>query len=137
MFVIEATNKKNWRWIAGIFLERQRAEAFLQDVPEEAREFQCVVEVPVGGYPVFVIEDQGFEYGDLAFVRERLKSLVPKGDDDFIHLNIYAVQVDFAPDVAGVDAMGGLLHWHVTDDTLHPPRSVAFDDELGKIENAI
>ena len=137
MFAIEATNKKKRRWIAGIFLERQRAEAFLQSVPEEARELQSIVDVPVRNYPVFVIEDRGFEYGDLAFVRARLKSLMPNGDEDFIHLNVYAVKEDFAPDVPGVDAMGGLLHWHVTDDTLQSPRSVVFDEELGEIENAI
>jgi hypothetical protein len=133
MFAIEATNPKKWRWIAAIFHDRHRAEAFLQSVPETARPLQHIVEIPVENYPVFVVEDQGFEYGDLAFVRAKLKGLTQKGDEDFIHLNVYAVKEDFSPDVPGIDGMGSLLHWHVTDDTLQPPRSVVFDEELEEI----
>lgn len=59
--------------------------------------------------------------------------MVPKDDDDFIHLNIYAVKEDFVPDVPGLDRMGGLHYWHVTGDTLQHPRSAVFDEELGEI----
>jgi len=133
MFAIEATNTKKWRWIAGVFKQRSAAEAFLIAVPEAARKMQHIVEVPVSSYPVFVIEDRGFEYGDIDFVRAKLKSLVPKGDEDHIHLNVYAIREDFAPSEPGIDSMGGLLHWHITDWTLVPPRSEVFDEELAEI----
>ena len=133
MFSIEATNTKKWRWIAGIFAHRATAEAFLLSVPEAARSMQRIVEFPVSSYPVFVIEDGGFEYGDVNFVRAKLKGLVAHGDEDHIHMNLYAVQGDFAPARPGSDSMGGLLHWHITDWTLVSPRSEVFDEELAEI----
>ena len=133
MFSIEATNTKKWRWIAGIFAHRATAEAFLLSVPEAARSMQHIVELPVSRYPVFVVEERGFEYGDLNFVRAKLQGLVPHGDEDHIHMNVYAVREDFAPTRPGIDSMGGLLHWHITDWTLVPPRSEVFDEELSEI----
>jgi hypothetical protein len=94
---------------------------------------QHIVEVPVSRYPVFVIEDGGFEYGDINFVRAKLRSLLPQGDEDHIHMNVYAVREEFAPTEPGIDSMGGLLHWHITDWTLVPPRSEVFDEELAEI----
>ena len=135
MFAIEATNAKKWRWIAGIFKHRSAAEAFLLAVPEAARSRQHIVELPLQSYPVFVVEDRGFEYGDINFVRAKLCALVPHGDEDHIHLNVYAVREDFAPAQPGLDGMGALLHWHITDWTLRPPRSAVFDEELAAIAN--
>jgi hypothetical protein len=133
MFAIEATNTKNWRWIAGVFKQRDAAETFLLSVPAAARQMQHIVEVPVSSYPIFVIEDRGFEYGDISFVRSKLKSLVPKGDEDYIHFNFYAIREDFAPSKPGIDSMGALPHWHITDWTLLSPRSEVFDEELAEI----
>jgi hypothetical protein len=48
-------------------------------------------------------------------------------------LNVYAIREDFAPSEPGIDSMGSLLHWHITDWTLVPPRSEVFDEELAKI----
>ncbi|MFY7939595.1 MAG: hypothetical protein ACOVOX_01680 [Burkholderiaceae bacterium] len=133
MFAIEATNARKWRWIAGIFQHLDDAEQFLNSVPIQARAMQRIVEFPLQCYPVFIVEDQGFEYGDLDFVRAKLSALLPCGDEDQIHMNIYAVREDFVPAPPGVDSMGGLLHWHVTDWTLQPPRSAVFDEELSEI----
>ena len=94
---------------------------------------QHIVEFPVRRYPVFVIEKQGFEYGDINFVRAAIRGLVPRSDDDYIHLNIYAVREDFVPAKPGIDSMGGLLHWHITDSTLAPPQAQVFDQELAEI----
>jgi hypothetical protein len=66
-------------------------------------------------------------------VIDRLKALQPKGDEDFIHLNIYAILVEFKSSAAGVDDMGGLVHWHVTDNTLRAPRAEVFRAELRKV----
>lgn len=135
MFAIEAKNLKGWRWIAGVFAEQSAAEAFLQAVPEPARAYQRIVELPLTKFPVFVIEDRGFEYGDIGFVRAKLQALVPNGDEDHIHLNVYVVLEDFSPAQPGIDSMGGLLHWHITDWTLKLPRSVVFDGELEELAN--
>lgn len=137
MFAIEATNTKKWRWIAGVFQHRSDAEAFLLAVPEAARAMQHIVELPAIRYPVFVIEDRGFEYGDIDFIRSRLKSLIPHGDEDHIHMNVYAIREDFAPSKAGIDSMGALLHWHITDWTLVSPRSEVFDEELLEIARRV
>jgi len=133
MFSIEATNTKKWRWIAGIFAHRAAAEDFLLLVPETARSMQHIVELPVAKYPVFVIEDRGFEYGDENFVSAKLQGLVVHGDEDHIHMNVYAVREDFVPARPGTDSMGSLLHWHITDWTLVPPRSEVFSEELAEI----
>jgi len=133
MFAIEATNTKGWRWIAGIFQERAAAEVFLLAVPDADRAMQHIVELPTNCYPVFVIEDRGFEYGDVNLVRARLRGLAPAGDEDHIHFNVYAIREDFAPTQPGADRMGGLLHWHVTDWTLKPPRSEVFEEELEEV----
>ncbi len=133
MFAIEATNSKNWRWIAGVFQHRAAAEAFLQSVPEATQSQHRIVALPLQRYPVFIIEEDGFEYGDVHLVRAKLKRLVPQGDEDHLHLNVYAVREDFAPEEPGIDAMGSLIHWHITDWTLRPPRSLVFDEEISKI----
>jgi len=133
MFSIEATNPRKWRWIPGIFEHRVAAEALLLSVPEAARSMQHIVEFPVCRYPVFVMKNQGFEYGDINFVRAALRGLVPHGDEDYIHVNIYAVSEDFVPAKPGIDSMGSLLHWHITDSTLVAPRAQVFDQELAGI----
>ena len=133
MYSIEATNPKDWKWIAGIFQTLTDAEGFLNLIPEPARALQRIVEIHTTNYPVFIVENEGFQYGDLAFIQSVLKGLTPIGDEDHIHLNVYAVREDFAPDIPGSDYMGSLLHWHITDDSLAPQRSKALYAELKKI----
>jgi hypothetical protein len=132
MFVVEATNPKRWRWIAGIFEQRGSADAFLNAIPDALANEYVLVELPHIAYPFLIVEDEGFEYGGLEFVRERLSRLVPKQDEDFIHLNVYVVREDFVPEEPGVDSMGSLFHWHITDRTLREPRSRVFAQELAE-----
>lgn len=133
MYAIEATKSKKWRWIAGIFEHHSTAKAFLLSIPEAVNCKQHIVELLLKRYPVFIIEERGFEFGDINFVRAKLKSLSPHGNEDYIHVNVYAVREDFAPAEPGIDNMGSLLHWHITDSILHSPRSQLFDEELTKI----
>ena len=138
MFAIEATNEKGWRWISAICSDRGVAEDFLASVPEKVRPFQRLVELPIPKYPIFVLEDRSFEYGDAAFVRQRLAKLIPTGGEDDILLNVYIVEEDFIPEQAGEDSMGSLYHWHITDDSLKPPRSDVIESELREAErNAV
>jgi hypothetical protein len=130
VFAIEATDTKGWRWISGIFELRAAADAFVASMPAATRSMQKVVGIPVAGYPFFIIEDGGFEYGDLIFLRTRLRGLRAAGDEDHNDMNVYSASEDFAPTPPGIDAMGALLHWHVTDSTLQPPQFGALDEDL-------
>jgi len=133
MFVIEATNSRNWRWISGVFQHRANAQAYFDSIPESARPLQRIVEVRLAAYPLFIIEQQGFEYGDLHFVKDKLRALVPAGNDDHAHFNVYVIREDFVPAKPGTDIMGILMHWHITDEYLAPPRATSFANQLTKI----
>jgi hypothetical protein len=93
-----------------------------------------MVEIPHQGYPLFVIEDRGFEYGNAGFVRKRLAELQPSGEEDAVLLNVYIVRKDFVPEYPGKDSMGYLYHWHITDEALKPPRSRVIAEELQEVE---
>lgn len=116
-----------------VFSEHADAQSYFQSIPDEARSFQKIVELPEIKFPFFIIEDHGFEYGGLPMVRDRLRETTPTGKDDEVFFNIYAIRSEFRPAVPGVDNMGDLQHWHITDWTLTPPRSVVFDQELVEI----
>ena len=138
MFAIEAQNDKSWRWISAICRDRETAEAFLASVPADLQRFQRLLEIPHRRYPLFVIEDREFEYGDADFVRDRLAQIKPSGDEDAVLLNVYIVREDFVPPLPGKDSMGALYHWHITDDALKPPRSRVIAGELQEAErNAV
>lgn len=130
MFVIEASNSRGWRWISAICRDQQRAIEFLASIPPELQPAQRMIEVPACDYPLFIVEDDGFEYGSAELVRRRLSQLRPCGDEDAVLLNAYIVREDFLPDHPGRDCMGHLYHWHITDDALRPPRIDRILEEL-------
>ncbi len=130
MYIIEARNQKQRIWISGIFLQQSSAEAYFQSISLPQRKIQKIIELPISSYPLFIIECNGFEYGDLNLIRSRLHTLAPYGDPGYIHLNIYAVLHDFAPHIPGNDRMGELQHWHITDAYLIAPTLSEFVQEL-------
>jgi len=134
MVAIEAQNDKGWRWISAICRDRQAAEAVLATVPAHLATMQRLVEIAHDRYPLFVIEDRGFEYGTADLVRKRLAELQPSGDEDAVLLNVYIVREDFVPEHPGEDSMGHLYHWHITDAALKPPRRPVIDEELKEAE---
>ncbi|WP_128003646.1 hypothetical protein [Piscinibacter defluvii] len=133
MFVIESTNAKGWRWLSGVFEHQQAAERELNSIAPEVRHFHRIVQTPTATFPLFIIEDRGFAYVDINRVFCTLASTQPRGDDDHIHFNIYAVRREFKPSESGTDEMGLLLHWHITDTTLRQPRARVFRKELAEI----
>lgn len=138
MYAIEAQNEKGWRWVSAICRDRSTAHEFLASVPAELRRFQRLLDIPHPGYPLFIIEDRGFEYGDADLVRNRLAQLRPSGEEDAILLNVYIVRGDFMPQCPGEDFMGVLYHWHITDDALKSPRRRVIAQELKEAErNAV
>lgn len=132
MFAIEARNSRGWRWISAICRDQQRAIDFLASIPPELQPAQRMIEVPARDYPMFIVEDDGFEYGSAELVRRRLSLLRPCGDEDAVLLNVYIVREDFLPDHPGRDCMGRLYHWHITDDALRSPRIDRIHEELDR-----
>lgn len=130
MFVIESTNAKGWRWISAVVQTQDEAQAQLDAIPAGSRAHHRIVANPASGFPVFLIESRGFEWGDLDFIRARLARTQPCGDEDRVHFNIYAFEGPFVPGKPGRDDMGRLLHWHVCDSTLVAPRAGVLDTEL-------
>jgi hypothetical protein len=102
-------------------------------IAPEIRHFHRVVVTPNASFPLFIIEDQGFEYVNIEVVRSALASTKPRGDEDYIHFNVYAVRDEFKPSEPGEDEMGLFLHWHITDATLRQPRARVFKKELAEI----
>ena len=136
MFAIESTNAKQWRWISGVVATRMEAEQLVSTIPGSERKFHRIIQIPIDQFPFFMVESRRFEFGGVEFVREMLHRLEKAGDEDQIHFNVYAFSAPFLPSVPGRDEMGGILHWHVTDATLRPPRAAAFDAELASIAGA-
>lgn len=136
MFVIEASNSRGRRWVSAICRDQQRAEAFLASIPADRRSAQRMSEIPTRDYPLFIVEDDGFEYGGPARVRARLSQLQPCGDEEAVLMNVYLVHEDFLPDPAGRDCMGRLEHWHITDDALRPPRIDGLLETLDRASRA-
>lgn len=133
MFLIESTNAKGWRWISAAVLTMDEAQMQLLRIPDDVRGNHRITEHGGDAFPVFMVEDRGFELGDLAFVRSRLREQASCGDEDVVHFNVYAIKEAFIPESPGCDEMGGLLHWHVCDSTLRAPRAAVLDEELNDI----
>ncbi len=83
-----------------------------------------------------MIETNEFQFGGIEWVRQRLRQIKPTGDEDAIHFNVYAFKCHFLPEVPGRDEMGGVLHWHITDNSLQSPRAEVLDSELAEIANS-
>lgn len=130
MFALLSTNEKSWKWISGIFVTEADADAEIQRIPHDQRHFHQKRAIGLDSFPLFIIEERDFEFGDLGTVMRRLASVVPAGDEDAIHFNVYALRSEFRPEVPGRDEMGRLLHWHVSDSTLVAPRAPVFAREL-------
>lgn len=133
IYLIEARDEKNGHWISGIFDNLATAETYLLSIPEADRVKQKLLKLPFTSYPFFVIEDHDFEYGDVNFIKAKLKSLTPQGDEDYVHINIFAICADFSPPQPGTDSMGCLPHWHISDKELLLPRSDVFIERLRRL----
>lgn len=130
MFSIEAENERGRRWVSAICRERVTAQAFLASVPDDLKSIQRLVEIPHDEYPLFILERDGFAYGDVSLVSRCLAALEPSGDEDAVLLNIYVLEQDHTPRFPGRDCMGSIRHWHITDWWLAPPHRQRLEDEL-------
>jgi len=128
MHVVQSMNARGW--ISGIFRMKEDADRFVARIPEPARTAHRTDHMPVEDYPLFIVEHQGFRFGDLAFALDSLRQLVPSPDEDQVHFNLYAVTEDFSPTRPGSDCMGRLQHWHVDNEQLEPGSLQLLIDEL-------
>jgi hypothetical protein len=132
MYSIEATNEKGHRWISGIFKDRSDTEAYVLTIPTELRKSQSLIDVPFAGYPVYLAEDDSFQYLDIKGIEAKLASLKPVGNEDAILLNVYVVTEDFFSPTPGTDHMGALDHRHIFDSSLSQKRRNVILRELLK-----
>lgn len=125
MYYIEARNDSR-KWISAIFMDRKKAEIYLDSIPELLRSIQTLYEIPVNAYPVYLVEGNEFHFCDLDGLHATLLSVEinPDFDDsDAIYLNIYKISEDFASRKPGADHMGWLHHIHVGNSFIkHYPR---------------
>ncbi len=133
MYAVESVNAKGWRWISGLFLDRDTAASELEGITPRPGTSHVIVQASPKHFPIFIVEDNGFHYVELPALLGRLNSLEPQNDGDYVHFNVYALSGPFKPEVPGRDEMGRILHWHITDSSCREPRASVFRSELSKI----
>lgn len=112
MFLVTC-KQGNHRWVSGIFCKRTDALAYVEEVPDELRALQVIVEAPHSEYPVYLVEDVGFVVHSAASLGEFLAGLPRVDDDDRCYCNVYRVAEDWRPPRAGTDFMGAMRHVHI------------------------
>lgn len=119
-------SKGTWRpaYVAGIFSTFDKAIAFGGSMHVGDRSAR-LVELAVTGFPFFLVEDDDF----FAATRAELAEYVARagrerrryGPEDLpqeIHMNVFRIVEEYAPQSPGTDWMGSLSHFHVVNDTL-------------------
>lgn len=119
MYYIEARNGSSEvrngpnKWISAIFMDREKAETYLENIPEPLRNVQALHEIPMHTYPVYLVEGDEFQFCDLNGLHVALRQIEIDPDFDDHYLNIYKISEDFESDEPGADDMGSLYHIHV------------------------
>jgi len=104
------------RWLSGIFLARTDAVSYVDEVPEDLRPIQRVVEASPNEYPVYLIEDvNGLVAHSSTSLEKLLASLERVSGDDWCYFNVYRFTEDWRPPRPGTDYMGAIAHVHVAN----------------------
>lgn len=119
-------SKGTWHpsYVAGIFSTFDEALAFGGSMHVAERSAR-LIELAVSDFPFFLVEDDDF----FAATREELAEYVERaarerrryGLEDLpqeIHMNVFRIGEQYAPQPPGADWMGSLSHFHVVNDTL-------------------
>ena len=119
-------SKGTWHptYIAGIFSTFDKALAFGCSMRVGDRSVR-LIELTVSEFPFFLVEDDDF----FAATRAELAEYVERagrerrryGPEDLpqeIHMNVFRIGEEYAPQPRGTDWMGSLSHFHVVNDTL-------------------
>jgi hypothetical protein len=117
MFAIKSTNpNQNWHWISAVVPTITEAESEIAKIPDTQRQFHRIVEVPCTTFPVFIVEDRDFEFGDIAFVRAKISQLASQlAKTSLLRPSgiVYVLESVYIPEIPGTDEMGRIDHWHV------------------------
>src|SRR5699024_9671385 len=102
-------------WLSGFFGSRRAAEEHFHRIPEDHKEFQEVIEVPVDRFPFYVLEDDsGFRFLNEAEAAAAVLRLEPQNRDSSENAPIlYRIEEEWFPDKPGIDTMGVLWHVHL------------------------
>lgn len=116
MIVIVAS-KGRFRWISGIFQAEEVALHYMEQIPEELKEYQNLIHVEDMKFPFYIIESRGdFQFLTKDEVIVLFNHTDVSEDEDEVHFNIYTVDSDYRPKKPGTDYMGILHHDHVTNE---------------------
>lgn len=116
MYIILAS-KGRFRWISGIFQAEELAIHYMEQIPDELKEHQNLIQVEDLKYPFYIIESQeGFQFLTKDEVITLFNNMDVSEDEDEVHFNIYTVDSDYRPKKPGTDYMGILHHDHVTNE---------------------
>jgi len=116
LFVIVASQGKS-NWISGIFQSEEVAILYMEQIPEELKEYQNLIYVEDMKYPFYIIESQrDFQFLTKNEVIVLFNNTDVSVDEDEVHFNIYTVDSDYRPKKPGADYMGALHHDHVTNE---------------------
>jgi hypothetical protein len=122
MFIIKSSNAKGGRWISGIFRMMSDAEAELHSIPDD-NSTHVIVQIELDTFPFFIAENDEFSFGDVEFVLSKIRALKPIGEEQTVHMTVFAVTETFKPIKPGRDEMGRFKHWHIDDECLVEPNA--------------
>lgn len=118
MFIITATRGER-HWISGIFLSKQDAEAYMNLIPDELKQYQKIVELNGFEYPFYIFEEKDkFDYVNEEEMVNRLQNIEQNEDTKVVYFNIYTIRQDYQPQKPGTDYMGILPHDHINNSFL-------------------
>ena len=112
MFLVTC-ERTNHRWVSGVFRERADATSYVDEVPDELRAIQSVVEAGPSAYPVYLVEDTNFVLHSSDSLAVFLAGLRRVDDDDWCYCNVYRLTEDWWPPRPGTDYMGAIRHVHI------------------------
>jgi hypothetical protein len=106
-------------YISGVFARRERAQAYLLEIPDGVRAQHKVTSVD-RGFPLFVLEDyRGFRFfgsGEILQAVSAYRHEGDRADGDYEHAILYCFKRGYLPKVPGADEMGSARHWHITNE---------------------
>ena len=117
MFLVTC-KQGNHSWVSGVFRKHADALAYVEEVPDELRALQSIVEAPLPEYPVYLLETDGFVLHSATSLGEFLAGIPRVDDEDWCYCNVYRLVEDWRPDRAGTDFMGAIRHVHIENDHL-------------------
>lgn len=118
MYILETTSPTGKKWVSGVSLDLVKVTKIKRNL--SATEVRSdIIKVEGLTFPVYIVEMSGFfQYKNKPSIVKLLESLIPAHDENVEHALIFEVPEEFLSKNCVEDEMGGLMHWHITDETL-------------------